>query len=198
MSASEPKVMIPYNTEPGEVPRQVQIERKKRLFALQDISTLLDEKKVDLSDKTSPGFCKKLKIETFDNTTYESRNQEEWCPQTTSTGKTEATAVQVGEDGSITWMPCHVMGTKKDDNTYLVRYTETSEEVWLPRMYICFKAEDPSSFRRGSQSRSRRGRHQSSNCGTISSSTTCPRRTSHLRRTSRSTACLFTPSTRRS
>ena len=50
MSASKPKVMIPYNTKPGEVPRQVQIERKKRLFALQDISTLLDEKKVDLSD----------------------------------------------------------------------------------------------------------------------------------------------------
>ena len=38
------------------------------------------------------------------------------------------------------------MGTKKDDNTYLVRYTETSEEVWLPRMYICFKAEDPFIF----------------------------------------------------
>ena len=34
MSPSEPKVMIPYKTKPGEVPRQVQIERKKRLFKM--------------------------------------------------------------------------------------------------------------------------------------------------------------------
>ena len=111
MSPSEPKVMIPYKTKPGEVPRQVQIERKKRLFALQDISKLLGQKYVDLSDNSLPGseaqLSKKLKIETFDNTTYETRNQKEWCPQdkTSTSGSTRATALRVDEDGLLSGLP---------------------------------------------------------------------------------------------
>ena len=140
--------MIPYNTKPGEVPRQVQIERKKRLFALQDISKLLGEEKVDLSDKNEQGFTKKLKIETFDNTIYETRNQSEWCPQakSASSSATEATAVKVAKDGSTTWIPCSVVDTNEAENTYEVEYTGTTERAWLPRMYICFKAEDPFIF----------------------------------------------------
>ena len=152
MSPSEPKVMIPYKTKPGEVPRQVQIERKKRLFALQDISKLLGQKDVDLSDNSLPGseaqLSKKLKIETFDNTTYETRNQKEWCPQdkTSTSGSTRATALRVDEDGFIEWVACSVVDTNEAENTYLVRYDGSDEDVWQPRMYICFKAEDPFLF----------------------------------------------------
>ena len=38
--------MAPYVTRPGETPREVQIERKRRLYALQDMEDMLKERSV--------------------------------------------------------------------------------------------------------------------------------------------------------
>ena len=43
-SALEPKVMAPFISRPGETPRRVQIERKKRLYAQKNVENLLHEK----------------------------------------------------------------------------------------------------------------------------------------------------------
>ena len=50
------------------------------------------------------------------------------------------------EDGFIEWVACSVVDTNEAENTYLVRYDGSDEDVWQPRMYICFKAEDPFLF----------------------------------------------------
>ena len=46
-TALEPKVMSPFQTTPGTTPRKIEIERKKRLFAAQDITDLLLAEGVD-------------------------------------------------------------------------------------------------------------------------------------------------------
>ena len=45
--------MAPYVARPGETPREVQIERKRRLFAMQDMETLLKERSVPVSPRLS-------------------------------------------------------------------------------------------------------------------------------------------------
>ena len=37
----EPKVIAPYETRPGQIPRKIEIERKKRLYANQKVEMLL-------------------------------------------------------------------------------------------------------------------------------------------------------------
>jgi hypothetical protein len=44
--ALEPKVMLPFQARPGETPRKIEIERRKRLYALQNIVELLDQEGV--------------------------------------------------------------------------------------------------------------------------------------------------------
>lgn len=48
MRAYEPKVHAPFKVTAGQAPRPIQIERRKRLFALQDVEKLLrDDHGVD-------------------------------------------------------------------------------------------------------------------------------------------------------
>lgn len=67
--------MVPYETEPGKTPRKIKIERKKRLFLVQDIEELLKQEGIDYSDPSSNG---KFPLEFFDDTTLDSRTISEW------------------------------------------------------------------------------------------------------------------------
>jgi hypothetical protein len=73
-AALEPKVMAPFDTPAGEVPRRVQIERKKRLYASQDIGELLQAEGVNSFLHQPSG----LELSYFDNREYDSRTFEEW------------------------------------------------------------------------------------------------------------------------
>ena len=82
--AVEPKVISPFVTRPGHIPRKIEIERKKRLYAAQDIEMLLQAKGIDYAGAlttTLTNVQQKLPViplEAFDNTSYEVRTPQEW------------------------------------------------------------------------------------------------------------------------
>jgi hypothetical protein len=51
----EPKLQVPFKTEPGQPPRQVLLEREKRFYADQDLAALLLEEGIDYSHGGDPG-----------------------------------------------------------------------------------------------------------------------------------------------
>jgi hypothetical protein len=96
--ALEPKVMLPYESTPGQTPRKIEIERRKRLFAAQKIEDLIAKETVTVfSESNMPEiakaeggevtvssvdfedeFAKRLPLSFFDDTEYEQRTLQEW------------------------------------------------------------------------------------------------------------------------
>jgi len=90
----EPKVQLPFKTEPNQVPRKIEIERRKRAYAEYNITKLIEESGVcinslmpssEIKMKIAPGAkhldadCDPfLPLEVFDNTEYDSRTPREW------------------------------------------------------------------------------------------------------------------------
>ncbi|XP_076826201.1 dynein axonemal heavy chain 1-like isoform X3 [Clavelina lepadiformis] len=93
--AWQPKVQTPYYVPPGEVPRKIEIERGKRLYSKQRLSSLLqvkgidnnklmpkrypDDHKVQLNKSPDPApFPPFLPLEIFDNTEFDCRTPADW------------------------------------------------------------------------------------------------------------------------
>lgn len=94
--ASEPKVQLPYYTSPGECPRKIEIERRRRLYRSLDLTKLLlaegissadlNPKNISYNEKVllnantqDPApFSPYLALEIFDNEEYDCRTPSEW------------------------------------------------------------------------------------------------------------------------
>ncbi|KAI8820875.1 dynein heavy chain and region D6 of dynein motor-domain-containing protein [Fimicolochytrium jonesii] len=117
--AMQPKVMLPFQSRPGQIPRRIEIERKKRLFSKQNIAQLIDQaiaetrKKLDEekgvetqkpaaaaggdADVTPDGQSKQdaseladfLPLDRFDNAEFEPRDISEWLDMETYGAATE-------------------------------------------------------------------------------------------------------------
>ncbi|KAG8459526.1 hypothetical protein KFE25_012861 [Diacronema lutheri] len=152
--ALEPKVLVPYVPGPGRTPRQITIERQKRLFSLQDIRQLLIDEGVEPSAALADGG---LPLAIFDDTEFESRPPDEWV----SLGVDPATgerrfvpAKYLRRDGAVReaqWVECEVL--RYDEPTALfvcrARAAEPADdwvEVRLARIDLLFAAEDPFVF----------------------------------------------------
>ncbi|KAM9533492.1 LOW QUALITY PROTEIN: dynein axonemal heavy chain 1 [Guaruba guarouba] len=89
-----PKVQIPYQVLPGQCPRSIEIERRRRLYLSFDIAQLLASKGIDsnqlmarhhdpdntptIKDKKDPLFPIFLSLKIFDDEEYDCRTPEEW------------------------------------------------------------------------------------------------------------------------
>jgi len=78
-----PKVNVPYKTQPGKPPRRIEIERKRRLFASQNIQELLLAQGVDYTrfghDKDhKTGMPSYLPLHLYDDADLYYRDPEEW------------------------------------------------------------------------------------------------------------------------
>ncbi|XP_040889376.1 dynein heavy chain 1, axonemal [Toxotes jaculatrix] len=86
-----PKVQIPYKTIPGQIPRKLAIERRRREYLNLDFEQLLAEKGIDsnLLMPRSPSYRDEnvttvdlvspyLPLEIFDNEEYDCRTPEDW------------------------------------------------------------------------------------------------------------------------
>ena len=92
--ALEPKVQLPFETKPGETPRKIEIERKKRLFSNQNNKLLIEnEITVSFGGKDRSAYAQMLPLEVFDNTEFESRTIDEWLDLKVS----EAKSIDVDE-----------------------------------------------------------------------------------------------------
>ncbi|XP_069004796.1 dynein axonemal heavy chain 1 [Embiotoca jacksoni] len=96
----KPKVQMPYQTKPGQIPRKLQIERLRREYLKLDFEQLLAKKGID-SNQLMPRHQKNydnctttpddpvspyLPLEIFDNEDYDCRTPEDWLAQGSAEG----------------------------------------------------------------------------------------------------------------
>ncbi|KAK2862487.1 hypothetical protein Q5P01_002020 [Channa striata] len=97
-----PKVQMPYQTIPGQLPRKLEIERCRREYLQFDFEQLLAEKGIDsklimpkhpsssVERVHTPDVSPYLPLEIFDNEEYDCRTPEDWI----ALGKTEGVTKQ--------------------------------------------------------------------------------------------------------
>lgn len=142
--ALEPKVICAYETASGGMPRKLEVERKKRLFAAQDLQSLLEARGVGIAGALQSRLG--LPLDAFDNVEYELRDPEAWIRLATSRQPPWLPCLALAPDGK--WQHAHVIGVGNTDiNTYRVCFADNDDEGRdLHRLGICFAAEDPFNF----------------------------------------------------
>ena len=149
-----------------KAPLKVEIERRIRLYGVQDINHLLYEEGVNLndlcedcSDENSPTH---LELEIFDNFDFETRSWQEWLELGKETNGTPAKAARVrlnrpanelddslNQTGrSLRFEPCLVKGYDETSRRYVVEFSADKFVANLPRILLMFKADDPWAFAR--------------------------------------------------
>lgn len=164
----EPKVIVPFRQKSGQAPRRIEIERKTRLYASQNVEELLRKEGIDYAkysvetDHESGKPCY-LPLEIFDDTEYESRSPAEWIQLgTDDAGVTcvDSKALRVEADGSGRYRPCEVIGYDATEQKFTVVWKDREgagaaaggkeskdgssfDRARLFRIHICFQAENP-------------------------------------------------------
>lgn len=151
--ALEPKVLVPYAPGAGRAPRQVVIERQKRLFSLQDIRQLLIDEGVV---QTLSEYDDALPLALFDDTNFETRLPSEWASLAVDEPEGEqrfAPAKYLCRDTGESaghWRPCQVVNYDTASGLYGCRTRDSPSEGWafvrVPRIELLFSAEDPFLF----------------------------------------------------
>jgi dynein axonemal heavy chain len=154
----EPKIMAAFQSKPGQVPRRILIERKKRLFAEQNINELLQNHGIDYSKY--PIMCDHetqaasyLPLELFDNFDFDPRTPTEWIElgKAANNGicSIPAKALRtIGDAKRATgeFTSASVLDYDTKTGQYQVKWTDTGKIVSLPRVHIMFDTEDPFHF----------------------------------------------------
>ncbi|XP_067102135.1 dynein axonemal heavy chain 1 [Osmerus mordax] len=99
------KVQLPYNSLPGEIPRKIEIERRRRQYLQLDIAQLLEEEGIDSNllmsrhqgteecvttpDSPLPPVANYLPLEVFDNEEYDCRTPQDWLALGCDPGSTD-------------------------------------------------------------------------------------------------------------
>ena len=155
--ASEPKVLASRDAGPGQPPRRLLVERRKRLFAQQDIEMLLVERGVDLnSDEHKLGDASGLALGLFDDLSYDTHSDpSDWLalgvdPETGAFHGLPAKALRARSlGGTAIWTPCVVLGFDADDQRWQVRWANAAADAATSaaaRLEVLFDAENPFHF----------------------------------------------------
>eukprot|EP00954_Amorphochlora_amoebiformis_P027051 1382995-Amorphochlora_amoeboformis.AAC.1 len=167
----QPKVMVPYKTLPGKPPRSIEVERKKRLYAAQDVMGLLKQGGVDytkfaLDVDHKTGERAYLPLQLFENTTYHVYPPEEWIRLgTDEMGKVAIPAKGLWfdpeKDYEGIYRPCTVTGWDETKRKFRIKWKgenaakqdaeckDDDIEAILYRINLCFQAEDPFQYVKG-------------------------------------------------
>jgi dynein heavy chain, axonemal len=151
---AEPKVLLPYETREGQIPRRIQVERQKRNFSNVDINEVLLKKGViahlmSTLNVTTKSSIESMSLSIFYNSDYDSQTMETWIDfanQSMLVGRAMSVSELAGEL-TIEWRPCIITGAT--DSYFNVEFNnvtgqeQTSTAVKLDRIFICFDAEDP-------------------------------------------------------
>ncbi|KAJ3073482.1 Dynein heavy chain 1, axonemal [Podochytrium sp. JEL0797] len=77
--ALEPKVLLSYESRPGQTPRKIEIERRKRLYANQSIEDLIEVALKEMYKGGAPDdLASQLPLSAFDDIEYDQRTVQEW------------------------------------------------------------------------------------------------------------------------
>eukprot|EP00775_Hariotina_reticulata_P004794 gene4794-5043_t len=122
--------MLPFITKPNETPREVEIQRKRRLYACQSVLDLVIKEGVDvLQLSQQPLQWDKLAV--FDDVTFESRQPEEWVPQTAGIPRAMGGVAAFDETGNLQWSDCLVLDHDDIGSQFLVQLTSAASSSQL-------------------------------------------------------------------
>jgi dynein heavy chain len=160
-----PNALLPKVSVSSHVPLPIEIERRKRLYAQLDIEDLLMSKNgytlqqlamrmpwdIHQHELPSSSFFKAaaslVSLDVFDDGEHDSRSSSEWLElgvdQSGRFTFVPAKALRCFEDGVVEWQFCKVMSFSADSRRYRCIFASDSAEVYRPRIFILFLAENP-------------------------------------------------------
>jgi len=154
-----PKVIDVYEHRPGDKPRKVVVERRKRKFEKLDIEQLLVERGITFRP---PNWKDNqwLDLNDFDNTEYDIRSPDQWVElgnqEDGSFLPLEATGLRIDDEGAGFWQDCLIHGYDKEKKTFQAAFEDQKEKSEidhtpprfseLTRLQILFRGEDPILF----------------------------------------------------
>lgn len=148
--------MEPYDPIPGQVPRKVAIDRKKKEFMSYQLEDLMAFLNIDLNKRDVQ--CEWLPLEIFDDTTFDDNSAIEWLVRTQGDEEESDFHPLKGraifkdpKTGKFVFQKIEVTNFAKDFNKYRGNKLETfgptdTIEFELHRINICFDAEDPRKY----------------------------------------------------
>jgi dynein heavy chain len=163
----EPKVFSPYRSRLGEVPRPIEVERKKRKYAGIDLNQIFEQNGAlealrITCERTKNDGLDNLPLSLFDNFDYHSRTTEQWndyIQYSLDEGGLPARAYFTYlTKGAlrVKWKRCRVYGCNVSANQYEIEYDKFnndeqtvssngsfSSQTILDAIYVCFDSEDP-------------------------------------------------------
>ena len=168
-------MQVPFKTDPGKIPRKIEIDRKKRSFAKKDLVALLADRGVDVDDLMPPlndfamrkllnadkdhgvstAFPAFLPLDVFDDTEYDSRMPNEWLDLSPAPGKALLPAAAAKKNGGnanavdYEWKDVAVVDLDASTNLFRVRLEDENDDKTMfevPRIRLLFAAEDPENF----------------------------------------------------
>jgi dynein heavy chain len=114
-----------------------------------DLNVMLQEHNTNACLRASVfdalGASNRLPLQYFDNTEYDCHPIERWI-QSVSPGSVGARAAFFQPDAEPTWEKCQVSAYDASIDMFSVVYASTLQEAKLPRVFICFDAENPADY----------------------------------------------------
>lgn len=155
----DPKVQRPFIAPTGEVPRKIEIERRKREFSGKDISQILIDNGLTptmllpcgpYANSSTDIHASAIPLEYFDNTEYDVRTPTDWVTLGATTDGSICLPARVfscfDAASPYTWLDATVTGYDATSGAFDVALSKTNTRVQLPRVLVMFQAEDPEIF----------------------------------------------------
>jgi hypothetical protein len=144
-AGAQPLVKAPFKPSPGDAPREVLAARKRRTFEAANLSDLLRERGLNLQARTLDGapVSDELPLTAFDDQEFEAvAGPGQWL-EGAAGGGVSARALRA-ERGAFE--PCRVSTFDAASGVFSVAWDASGAGAQVPRLSVCFAAEDPERF----------------------------------------------------
>ena len=152
-SAYEPKISLPFEPLPGQPPRNIEIQRKKRLYSSHKIEDLLKAEGVDgkAVKDVNNNIWENLPLAAFDNSDFDVfPNVEDWMKLgINAKGEQCGLPAKVlfrNSDETASWLDAKVLSYDDKKQLFLVEWVNLAIKDYVQRMEIVFAAENPFNF----------------------------------------------------
>lgn len=143
---TDPKVLAPYKHSPGDVPRDVLVQRTRKEYKQCDLDRTLRSLGINYAAKAAETtLAGTIPLHFFDDESFESRTPSQWAPKDGSAPASCRVLRLLAPQAVKTFQKALVHDVDPAANTYLITLVDRpeAEPEWLHRLFICFDAEDP-------------------------------------------------------
>lgn len=146
---TDPKVMAPYQHSPGDVPRDVIVQRTRKAYKQCDLDRTLRSLGINYAAKdAATTLAGTVPLHFFDDESFESRMPSQWVPKDGS-APTSCRVLRLHAPQTVKmFQKALVHDVDPATNTYLITQVERpqADPEWIHRVFICFDAEDPRTY----------------------------------------------------